>query len=624
MNEIYIFSADVDLTTMKNHVSHLGTLRWVYFARDYRIMRKLALELGEKSAAINIADILNQVADDLRTEHVEWVDMLNRTNGGHLTWWFGAVSSRDIYSSNLFLYNCYLIALQRIWQNPETRPNIIIADSPGLAECIELWIKTNFTNAIVKKELSRKSFLRDIRPCLQYVQALAILGMRCLAALLTRIGSNTEKKKGYGGPFVVVDAFVHEDSIADNGVFRDRYFPFLHEFLQSKGHQVLVHPILYVFSNNYISMFRRMRKSYTRFIIPEDYLHFSDYAAALAAPLALRNMKKLQGCFKGINFDQVLQEIHRLQSPAPVIQAILSYRLWRRLRQSGIELSWVINWYENQVIDKALIAGVREAYPDISIIGAQIFVPPPNLLSVYPSQSEHDADFTPDIILQTGESQCQTALRYAHAIPCKAAAALRYAHLYAQGNTERILNHNDAVLVLLPFYMDEALEILDTLMEAMKEVPAGTEFLIKYHPDYDSATEIIDAFGCNRWPKEFRIWDGSLSAAFEKAAVVIAANSSAMVEAMVLGIPVIFIKRQSNLNMNPLAEISSDGFVSCENSLQVASEIARYRSLSQEERDVLIFKGLLLRDQYFTKVDDNSLKAFELSETKPCSFNVSG
>jgi len=274
-------------------------------------------------------------------------------------------------------------------------------------------------------------------------------------------------------------------------------------------------------------------------------------------------------------------------------------------------LSWVINWYENQVIDKALIAGVRDAYPGVRIIGAQMFIHIPNYLSLYPSQSEFDAGLTPDLVLQTGEEQCKAALKYAHDIPCRPAAALRYAHLYTKQCGAESMTQKDGIFVLLPNAMDEVLEILDILRDVMKKNSDGTEFLIKCHPDYNSS-EIIDAFGRNQWPKEFRIWDGSLSAAFEKASLVIVSNSSSMVEALVLGIPVIFIKRHCNLDMNPLSEISSAGFVSCDNGSHVASAIIRYRSLSQNERDTLIQNGLSLRDQHFTNVDDNSLKAFEL------------
>ena len=616
MNEIHIFTTDVNISIMKKHAAHSGTVRWVYLARNYRTMRQLIRELGENFVAVDIADILNQVADEIRMEHVKWIDTLNRKNGGQLCWWFGAVSSRNVYSSNLFLYSCYLLVLQRIWQNPETRPDLIVADSPGLAICIDLWIKANNTDIRVRRVLSRKRFLRNIGPFFHYVKSLAVLGARYLAALFTRIG--LVPKKG-DGPFVVVDTFIHDYSLADDGVFSDRYFPFLHEFFQAEGYQVLVHPVLYGIHYDYVSIFRRMRKSPTSFIIQEDYLQLSDYVAALKAPLVLRSMKIGQEQFRGLNLDPVVQEEHRLQPATPVIQAILSYRLWHRLRQSDVKLSWVINWYENQVIDKALIAGVRDAYPGIRIIGAQIFIHISNYLSLYPSQSEQESGFTPDLMLEAGVDQCKTALKYAPDIPCRAAAALRYAHLYTeQCSTQSMSTKEDGILVLLPAAIDEVLEILDILLDVLHEASYKAEFLIKCHPDYNSS-EIIDAFGRRQWPEEFRIWDGSLSAVFEKAALVIASNSSSMVEAMVLGIPVIFIKRHSNLDMNPLAEIPSANFVSCYNRSQVARAIARYRGLLPEERDELVQNGLLLRDQFFTNIDDNSLKLFKLSGEIICN-----
>ena len=615
MSQILIATIAVDSATIKQKIVLREKIRWVYLAKDYKRKQLLSEELGDVFESISITDTLNLVADDIRTEHVELIDSLNRTHIRQLPWWFGVISSRNVYSSNLFLYTCYLVTLQRLWGNTETRPDLIIADSPGLAECIANWISANHFAVNIIKESLPERFVKKIMPFLLYGSSVVSIIARYIAATFTKFGSPLATKDSR---YVIVDTFVHENSISDAGDFEDRYFPFLHEFLAKQGHKVLVHPVLYGFGYNYTSIYRRMRKSPTGFIIQEDYLSFSDYLAALLAPLTLIRINIQPVIFHGINLDSVIKEEHRLQSPIPVVQSVLMYRLWNNLIKAGIGVSWVINWYENQVFDKAMIAGIRSVYPDVKILGAQMFIHIPNYLSLYPVQSECEAGLTPDLMLLTGLAECDAALKYTTQVPCKTAAALRYSQLFAGGSSINAQsNEGPVILVLLPAFADEVLEILDTLLGALPELPAGIEYLIKCHPDCLPA-DIIHSFGGKRWPKVFRFWEGSLAEAFQRAKVVVSSNSSSMVEAVVNGIPTIFLARQSNLNMNPLADSPSVHFATCSDASQLVRAINRFSNLSEEDRCFLLQNGLELRKCYFTDIKESTLKSFEFSEESTC------
>lgn len=616
MNTVHIITADIRSTAKKELPAYPGKMRWVYLARDYRLMRKIDRELGNRYLPINISDILNQVAEEIRDEHIEWIDSLNRKHGSRLYWWFGAVSSRNVYASNLFLYTCYLLTLQRIWQNPETRPNLIVADSPGLAGCIEAWIKEKNPDIKVTKQTPTNAILLFLRWLVRYPVSAGILAMRFISAIVTRIGTKTHITPL---PRTIINTYIHDYSISDEGIFQDRYFPFLHEYLLSEKHPVLVHPVLYGFRYTFASIYRRMRKSATSFIIQEDHLRLSDYVAALAAPFSLYRMKVVSERFRDLDLAPVIQEEHRLQPPFPVMQSVLTYRLWPRLKKAGIMLKGVIVWYENQVTDKALIAGVKAAYPDIVISGAQMFIHIPNYLSLYPSRAEFEFGYTPDVLLEMGEEQRKTALKYAHAIPCRIAAALRYSSLFKeQFRNKNGSSEKSTILVILPSFMDEALEILSILRDAMHEVADGVEYLIKCHPDLTSLKEVVEAFGTVHWPKEFKMWEGSLSDAFQMAAIVIVSNSSSMVESVVKGIPTIFVGRRSNLNMNPLAEDSFANLIACFDEQGLAKAIAHYLSLSRDKKMSMAREGLELRNRYFTDVNYDSLNSFRISERIEC------
>ena len=69
------------------------------------------------------------------------------------------------------------------------------------------------------------------------------------------------------------------------------------------------------------------------------------------------------------------------------ILAILNYLFVKRLKEEGIKVTLMIDWYENQVNDRGLDVGFRKFYPDTWIVGYQGFIAPP-LIHMKPSLLE--------------------------------------------------------------------------------------------------------------------------------------------------------------------------------------------------------------------------------------------
>ncbi|MFQ5786619.1 MAG: hypothetical protein ACE5H1_01430, partial [Thermodesulfobacteriota bacterium] len=177
----------------------------------------------------------------------------------------------------------------------------------------------------------------------------------------------------------------------------------------------------------------------------------------------------------------------------------------------------------------ALIAGARKAFPNTKIVGVQIFIHSPNFLNLFPCQSEVEAGISPDVLLETSKYQCNTAQSFTKDIPCKAAASLRYAHLFDRRNSLISVSEDDkkVIGILLPFDIDEAVELLKVLNEGLPVISKDVVFLIKGHPDYSPA-EIVSAFGEKNWPACFEICRMTLSETLDKTSIVISSNSGSM------------------------------------------------------------------------------------------------
>lgn len=594
-----------DASSIKNQFHGSEPVSWVYLGQDFFKRRHIEQELGEQYKRIDTARLLNDVANDTRLSHVQWIDDLNISYGNSIEWWFGTISSRNPYNSNLFLYSCYLEILERLWASTDKRPVLVVLESRGLLQAIKKWAfkknisinVTPFTSAKFRLSVSSLFFLR-------WGNFVIVSIIRWIAAHITRIKHNS---RDFKAPSIILDTFIHENSFSDNGTFKDRYFPYLHEYLSKNGQIVAIHPVLFGFGYNYFLIYRKMKTSETQFILQEDFLHISDYLSAFIYPIKVLRQKINAPLFRGFDISDILKEEILENSLAPALEAILIYRLFLRLGHSGMHPELVIDWYENQVIDKALISGARKAFPNARIIGAQMFIHSPNFINLFPSQSEADAKIVPHLLLETSQHQCQRANSFTSAIPCRSAAALRYSHVFTL--TENLAQEAQKILVLLPSTLSEVIEILETLREILQLIGNNIGILIKGHPDY-SPDEMIHVFGENIWPDRFEIFHGSLPEALNLAQMVISSNSSSMVEAATKGIPIIFLGRQTAMNYNILSDVNLDIVTECFSTSELMRAIEKYLNLSPAERTRFKGMGIKVRDLFFEPVNEDTLKPF--------------
>lgn len=601
-----------------NHAKHIKkmfheskSILWLYLGQDFFKRSYMEQELGNGFKRINIAKIHDEVARDIRHEYVNWIDDLNRLYGTKLEWWFGSISSRNVYSSNVFQYSCYIEILKRLWADNDRKPELIVIESIGLARAIQKWAakKDIVVDIVNYNRAKQKSLINQLFYFLRWGHFIATLSLRWLVAYITRKEYPSKELKI--DPCIIVDTFLHDYCLLEDGTFKDRYFPYLHEYLSGKGLQVLVHPVLVGFQYNYFSIYRKIRRSRTNFILQEDFLHFSDYFSALTYPIKALGQKIKAAPFHDIDLNDILIEEQREQSVTSGMEAVLIYRLFLRLGQHGLRTGQVIDWYENQVIDKALIAGARKAFPQARVIGAQMFIHSPNFVSLYPSQSEVEAQIIPHLLLETSQYQCKIAQTFTMAIPCRSAAALRYAHLFDDENTpdHSLEQKSEIILVLLPFSIAEAVELLEVFRQGLNQIRNDVRILIKGHPDYDSK-ELAQAFGEHYWTNRFEIFQGNIPQALKLASIVISSNSSSMVEAAAKGIPVIFLGRQTALNFNILSGLNMDIVTECFSTSELVEATKKYLNLPPDEKMRYKEMGKKVRALFFEPVSEETLLPF--------------
>jgi hypothetical protein len=357
-----------------------------------------------------------------------------------------------------------------------------------------------------------------------------------------------------------------------------------------------------------------MRKSTTHFIIQEDYLRILDYVSAIKSSLKAKFKNIKAPHFRGHDMSDLIKEDLKNQTIYSGMRAVLTYRLFRRLAASGLKPKRIISRYENQVIDKALIAGARSAFPETTIVGSQIFLPSPNCLNYFPSQSEVDSKMTPDVLLAISKHQCEVAQEFTKSIQCYPAAALMYLHIFDDSYNELVdtKTERQSVVVLLPSDIRESVEILHMLANVKTFDDKENIVMIKIHPDV-ADDELINVYGKSAWSKCFNITHDSLAKVLCQARIVIGSNTSSIVAAAAMGIPVIVLARQVVLSQNMFASARMKIATECFTAEELTVAVDKLLNLSPAESRKYKELSQSVRDLFFTPMNEETMSPFLLS-----------
>jgi UDP-N-acetylglucosamine:LPS N-acetylglucosamine transferase len=164
-------------------------------------------------------------------------------------------------------------------------------------------------------------------------------------------------------------------------------------------------------------------------------------------------------------------------------------------------------------------------------------------------------------------------------------------------------------LVLLPHDLPEAAELLEMLLMGLNRLQKEARVLIKCHPNY-TPQDLQSAIGEQHWPERFEIYQGNLAEAMKGASVVVSSTSGTIVEAAALGIPVIFVGRQTALNNNVLEGVETELIMECFTEKELMAAINRCFNLTPQEIEQYQALGERIIKMFFLPVTDDTMRPF--------------
>lgn len=615
---IYLCSVDEQPNLVRLRVipaASNGNIAWLFLGSDARQAWQWQSKLGLCFTRIEIARFLHESATEMRAPFMDWLDKLNWRYGSCPIWWLTQLSERNTMSSPLFLYVCYLKVVQRCLAS-QPQPVLIVVQSWGLLETIRRELHVLGETVCVISPLRRY-----FEWCIAELRVVAAAILFWMNVAISWISARCTRKVAFSphqitrpDRIVLLSTFFHESNLTPNGMFKDRYFPYLHEWLAEEGWDVWVLATIADRYSSLVTKYGWMRRSSTHFIIPEDWLTFSDYIGAWLNGFQIGNYSTKIETFVGVEMTSlVAEECQRQMGVNAPRQADLFRRLPARLRQKGFEPVQIVGWSENQMKDKALVLGCHHAFPHVPQTGVNNTTLLPNLLNLFPTAIECESGVVADRYVCSGPLPARLLSEHSNGkLNTIVGCGLRYDYLHKLSAGRSGIDHIDRdliVLVALPVLLSIAVELLDCLTSIFIERDR-TQWCVKPHPDYhidDLRPFLPDGI----WQR-LRLVDGSLAEWISYVDVVISAGSGVPLEAVSAGLPSIQIASATRLNYNPLAWFEDESISLCFTANELQRDLDRISTLTTEDCERLASHAHKIRADWFSPVTPNGLRKFLL------------
>lgn len=536
----------------RHHADYAGhEVAWIYADEKLACHEQIRASLGYDRLLITPRRFQEE-AQRLVLDFIPWAD--EQIPIDDPLEWLLTPLHRNPFFSNLVLH---LFWMRLLAVYGEGREVVVFTESSGLARACADHCRNSGWDFIWKGKL--RFFLHELRIMLRSAAKLvydilrSYVGWLCARMILGR-----KYIAGLRSSELLIDAYLYTDSISAGGGFTDKHLPGLAEWYRERGISTAIYPFpvgipLYQFPR----LFRQMKTCTVPMLPFELLLNLGDIPHA--AYTCLRRGLRAGGRhhFAGIEVTALVAG-ERFRAAATGMLPLLLAVAPPRLGQCGVNPRWFLDWYENQPIDRANAIGFASA--GCRVVAMRLYSLYPMFASLFTTEREVLAAVCPLEAWVSGKALEGQLSRYDRQTKYHRVPALRYGHLYAQNADDNIPPAGGrSLLLLLTHSAEESTAILDCVLNALALLPDCTmQVIVKPHPDFGVFR--LQELVATRWPwalKGERIkWEsGSLATVLSSADLIVSAGTSAAIEAVCRGIPVILVGRKAGLDMNPLAEM---------------------------------------------------------------------
>ena len=411
-----------------------------------------------------VKKVFNKFYFDERKNFVYWVEEISKNFSDDIDWWISPPASRNLYSSDLYRNICILKTLKSLIKNYKFN---LTVDTFELKNLILDHFSSREIVVVVKKN---KKSLRKFFYIFYIIKSISIL---LFQYFIIKIYSN--KKIIFPNKFILIDTFLIDT------IYKEKfYYGNIHKYAKKYKKKIIFVPS--IIQNNFLGFYKIMKSIVNdkNYIFKESFLKISDIKYCIFYLFRKKKFKIKYKKFENFDLSNLIKdEINYNRDLSSIFLSLNNFCFIRRLKTQSIKLNKVINWFENQSMDKAWNYGFRKYFPKIETIGYQGFTYYPEYMNTIPTVYENKYKIIPNKIVVIGKNYKNLRREFFKKLKIIDGPALRFENIFIQNKKKK--KKFDIVIFLEGGSIERDKDVLSKFFRISKKF-SNLKFYIKAHP----------------------------------------------------------------------------------------------------------------------------------------------
>lgn len=353
----------------------------------------------------------------------------------------------------------------------------------------------------------------------------------------------------------LIDTFVLKSSL-NNGKYNDRWYNSFKFDLKNCFYL----PTLLVSPFKLYSTLKTINDS-NRFILKESFLGLKDYLKILKIFFS-QNLVIKNKVLNGVDISEFLHKQHTsYRYNISTFRALCNYYFIHKFIKKGNTINSLINWNENQPIDKCLVRAISDFTKETKVVGIRSFVSSPQNLNLYISKFEFKNNLSPKTFFI-----CSPHLKNFYNFVKNDVILKPFNYNRGIGLFDQKTKEKKIILSILPIDFELSQSIIKDINYLDSKLNDFI-FYIKIHPNFKKQSF------ANLKNKNY-INQDKFSSVFEKSFLIITSNSTSGIEAINNNKFVIFrLKNSRFFNIPMINSLDKRFYQTSFSSLETESKI---------------------------------------------------
>ena len=557
-------------------------------------------QINLNSLSVNELKILNKINLSINKDFLRLIDQIYKDTDSSIDWLTNSVLSRDIHLSSIYIDLCYIELVKQIVKKNKIKK--IIAQNYAQKKVLE----DKFPNLEIVSKSIIFSKINNLSFFLKGLFKNIFYSFKLLLVKSEVRKSEVLRKKGIS----LLDIFFIP-SMFKNNTYQERYYPgFLESIKNKHKDKIYFFPnILYL--KNISKSLKIANQSKKNFVFNFDFLKFSDYLYAIFSFLRIRKINFYKYTFRGSKIGPILKnDFDKNLTNFSSFLGLLNYRFFKQAKNSDLDLRLVINWFENQVVDRGFNKGKNVFYPKIESKGFVGYLNAFDYVFHYaPSKTEYITKVLPDKILVTGKKIIKKIRKNCPNLKVITAPAYRNNYLFLKSKIKKKNKKKKRILVLLNGSFEESLNIMNSVLKFEKHFP-DKMLTIKIKPHVALDIDLMKK-RLPKLPKRFIFIKGNLDKIIKNFDVTISNMSTVCIESVIYGVPAIIAGSRKSITASPIPyNLSKTMWNVCYSTTEYINTINTFCFTKKNFQKKYIKISNDLKNSYFNEVTERKTLSF--------------